>query len=166
MKVLSYTQGSNQIARRRAAEINERRSAAQSEIYWKLSSLNPNQPTNIRCPWKSDRFAMRAWCPLHDGLWVRLIVRTVDDGQHTFECERGCSIEDIDRVVNAQTRAPIVGTVEARAFPKLPAIPTQLSMGAGTPRESTTVLDARHRFPSYQKKGGQLNSGCQDDPAA
>ena len=66
---------------------SEQRSAAQLVVYRALSKLKPNRDTNIRCPWKRDPFVMRAWCPLHrSGEWVKLIVRTAEDGQNTFEC--------------------------------------------------------------------------------
>jgi hypothetical protein len=162
---------SERIARRRRS--SEQRSAAQLVVYRALSKLKPNQERNIRCPWKHDPFVMRAWCPFHpSGEWVRLIVRTADDGHTTFECERGCSGHDVNSLVSAIAESAVAHAQTDDGGRVTDTSPSaESAMGAGVPivrigRGWTRVLDGRHRFPSYPKKSGQLNTGWHDDPAA
>lgn len=156
---------SERIARRRRFE---QRSAMQLVVYRALSKLKPNQDTNIRCPWKHDPFVMRAWCPFHAwGEWVRLVVRTDDGGHTTFECERGCSHHDVNSLVNAIAEsggADLPAQTDDGARRVTGASPSGVHQQNG--RGVQRVLDARHRFPSYPKKSGQLNTSFHDDPAA
>jgi hypothetical protein len=167
---------SERIARRRPDKKSEQRSAAQLVVYRALSKLKPNQLTNIRCPWKRDPFVMRAWCPFHpSGEWVRLIVRTTDDGHTTFECERGCANQNVNRLVSALAEAADADRHAEAADGARAVTPDGISssaesaMCAGDHRQnglgSTSVLDGRHRFQFNGKTGGARDFGF-DDPAA
>jgi hypothetical protein len=161
MKLLSYRLGAERIAWDRARRLDAMRDAILTAVYRKLLPLKPNTALNIRHPWKlSERHAMRAWCPRHNGQWVKLIVRADEDGHVAFECAAGCS--------QKQVRAYIVNRDDETSTQILPASSSQPAMGAGTHRKNdrglTTVLDARHRFQCHTKKGGGVRSsgGCGD----
>ena len=154
MKVLSYKRHAERIAWERKKTLDALCDEILTAIYWKLSRFKPNTALNIRHPWKlRDRRSLRGWCPRHDGMWVKLVVRADDDGHVTFECTAGCSEEqvrehigDLDDVVH---RPPSADS----------------AMGAGAHRQdrrwsTSNVLDARHRF-SRQRS---LSPG--DRPAA
>ena len=96
MKVLNFNDAADRIAWERSLKLGARRDDILSSVADRLHSFAPNTLRNIKHPLKpNDRFALRAWCPLHDGLWVRLIVRADDDGRLTFECAAGCSEKSI-----------------------------------------------------------------------
>jgi hypothetical protein len=91
MKVLSYKEAADRIVWGRRLKSFALRDDILSSVAHRLHDFAPNSPTNIKHPWKlNERFAMRAWCPLHDGRWARLIVRVDDDGHVTFDCAQGC----------------------------------------------------------------------------
>ena len=154
MKLLSYSQGAEQIAWRRARRLDAIRDDALNAICWSLAKFKQNKPKNIKCPWKLDRFSLRAWCPLHDGRWVRLIVRAGEDGHVTFHCDAGCS--------ETQVRDHIGGVGDGYSS-------KSENIRAGAQRQSargSNILDARHRFQSRKKAGGAWESSSYDDPAA
>lgn len=100
MRVLNYKEAASRIAWQRDLRILALRNDLLAAVGSRLRSYAPNSPTNIKHPWKPNEVAIRAWCPLHDGRWSRLIVRADDTGRLTFECFQGCSQEAIERSVN------------------------------------------------------------------
>lgn len=150
MKILSYRQAVDRIEWLRAIKQGALRDDALAAVTGRLLRFKPNTPLNIKCPWQLDRFSLRAWCPLHDGRWVRLIVRADDDGHLTFHCDAGCG--------ETQVRDHIGSVGESAVNENFPRSANLLT--------SPRVLDARHRFQSHKKTGGAWESGSYDDPAA
>jgi hypothetical protein len=104
MKVINYREAASRIEWRRMLELTALRHAVLSAVAAKLQRFEPNSPLNIKHPWKPrEPFSIRAWCPLHDGRWARLIVRAAEDGQLTFECFRGCSQDDVERAIDLRS---------------------------------------------------------------
>lgn len=167
MTILSYRQGAERIAWHRERKLDALRDEVLTAIYRKLSHLEPNTALNIRHPWKlSQRHSIAGWCPLHNGRWVKLIIRAAEDVHVTFECAAGCSEQQVrDRIVD------VADDSSRTAVQIAMSLPADSAMGAGGHRQSrrgveTRVIDARHRFQCRRKTGGGLlSSGGHGDAA-
>jgi hypothetical protein len=130
MNVVNYKEAAERIAWQREMKRARERDDALIAVTRRLRCFPPNTALNIKHPWKArERFSIRAWCPLHEGRWVRLIVRAGDGGQLTFECNQGCESDSVATFVNVSTRDPIVVSAET----------------AGN-----VVYDARNRFRPFE----------------
>ncbi len=113
-----------------------------SAVISKLRQFKPNTISNIKQPWKlSERFTARAWCPLHDGRWAKLIVRVGEDGQVSYECGHGCSHDGVSQFLKGPTRARTASSADAIA----PAPIVASAEAAGN-----IVYDARNRFRPFE----------------
>ena len=116
MRVVNYKEAASRIAWQRDLRIRALRNELLAAVASRLLSYAPNRPTNIKHPWKPNEVAIRAWCPLHDGRWSRLIVRADDAGQLTFECFQGCSQDAIEQAIDLRSvTAALGGIVDAIA---------------------------------------------------
>jgi hypothetical protein len=167
VRILSYKLAVDRIACERERRLSALRDEVLTAIYWKLSQFNPNHPGNIRHPWK-ERHSLRAWCPRHNGRWVKLIVKAGEptgdiaesdgDGHVTFECDAGCNAQEIrDYIadVGEGIRTAGAARIDRRVTE---SASTDSEVGAGAHRQvgrgSTKVLDAQHRFSGEQPPGG------------
>jgi len=148
MKVLNYKKAADRIECERWQRLSALRDNVLIAIAQRLRDFKPNTPLNIKHPWKlAERYSLRAWCPRHDGRWVKLIVRVDEDGQLTFDCDAGCSGQEI----RDQIGVPVAVVVERPST-------AGLTMSAGRRRRSN-VIDALNRF-------SQQRSQDDDRPAA
>ena len=142
MKVRSYKKAVDQIEWERRLKLSALRDDVLIAVARRLRDFKPNSPSNIKHPWKlADRHSLRAWCPRHDGRWVRLIVRVDEDGQLTFDCDAGCSDQEVRYRIDALD--------EAGQRP----LSSGVTIGAGTHGCPSNVLDARARFRFHNSRG-------------
>jgi hypothetical protein len=107
MKVLNYKQAAWRIAQERKLELSASRDRVLSAVANRLLSIPPNTGSNMRRPWKlKEHFSVRAWCPLHDGRFERLIVRVDENCHVTYECFQGCTSDEVAAVLYPLTKTP------------------------------------------------------------
>jgi hypothetical protein len=159
VKVLSYTRAVDRIEWERSLKLVALRDNILAAVAQRLRNFAPNSPTNIKHPWKlSEQFSIRAWCPLHDGRWARLIVRADEAGHVTFECSAGCCPQLIRDhigafdVGNSSEPTSVIGRFADSRRQLLTARPSNL-------------LDARHRFHSDSHRRSTSHFP-NDEPAA
>lgn len=158
MRVVNYKDAASRIAWRRDLRIRALRNDLLAAVASRLRSYAPNSPRNIKHPWKPNEVAIRAWCPLHDGRWSRLIVRADDGGQLTFECFQGCSQEAIERSINLRTVTALGVIADAIADVRSPG---QRTGGRGESRSSIhTSADGRrlHLVPNTSERDRNQHS--------
>lgn len=65
-------------------------------VLFLLRHLRPNTSRNLRFPWKGECRTYRAWCPLHQDQWVRLLISHGESNESVIRCEGGCTQTQVE----------------------------------------------------------------------
>ena len=160
MKVVNDKEGAERIAWLSELQSAARRNDVLIAVTRRLRCFPPNTSINIKHPWKpSERFSIRAWCPLHDRRWARLIVTADEACELTFDCSAGCNQQLIRDRIGALDDASSRERSDSYSYSS--SASDSAIVGRGS---SGTLLDARARFQSAQR--AVASRFRTDDPAA